>query len=315
MANRLKGKVAVVTGSGQGIGKGIALAMAKEGAKVVTNNRKPGSTDLITQDKTLDRLSPELKKWVLEQEAQTRGDAATTAQAIKDSGGEAVAFFGDVGDFKTAGKLIQTAVDSFGRIDILVNNAGSFERSPIWEMTPETWRRIIDVHLNGNWNCIRQAAPLMKEQRWGRIINCTSEAQLGMKTMANYSAAKGGIVSLTRAVAKDLWEFGITCNAYSPSARTRPSLRGLMYGNRDRANVEALPLPEAVAPFIVYLATEEAAHISGSIFKVAGGHIGLLSEPAEIAAIDKGKGIWTVDELVTAAPKRLLSGYKSPATQ
>ena len=88
-----------------------------------------------------------------------------------------------------------------------------------------------------------------------------------------------------------------------------------MYGNRDRANVEALPPPGAVAPFIVYLATEAAAHISGSVFGVAGGHIGLFSEPAEIAAVDKEAGIWTVDELVSAVPKGLLKGYTSPATQ
>lgn len=311
MGEKLKGKVAVVTGSGQNIGKGIAMAMAKEGAKVVTNNRQPGSTDLITKNPLLETLSPELKEWVLEQERQMRGDAETTAKAIRDLGGEAVAFFGNVADFETAGKLIKTAVDNFGKIDILVNNAGTFERSPIWEMTPETWQFIVGIHLYGSWNCIRHAVGFMKEQRWGRIINCITAS--GSKNMANYQAAKGGIAGLTKAVARDVWEFGITCNAYSPSARSRPSLRSVMYGTRDRANVESLPPPEAVAPFVVYLATEEAADVSGSIFKVHGGHVGLFSEPEELTTIDK-KGIWTLEELAQQVPEVLLKGYKSPAT-
>ncbi|MDP2730000.1 MAG: SDR family NAD(P)-dependent oxidoreductase [Dehalococcoidales bacterium] len=308
MGDRLKGKVAVVTGSGQNIGRGIAIAMAKEGAKVVTNNRQPGSTDLILNNPLLKNLKPDVKEWVLEKEKEMRGDAETTAKAIRDLGGEAVPFFGSVADFETAGKLIKTAVDNFGKIDILVNNAGTFERSPIWEMTPETWQYIVGIHLFGTWNCIRHAVGFMKEQRWGRIINCITAS--GSKNMANYQAAKGGIAGLTKAVARDMWEFGVTCNAYSPSARSRPSLRSVILGTRDKANVESLPPAEAVGPFVVYLATEEAAHVSGSIFKVHGGHVGLFSEPEEIATIDK-EGIWTLEELDEQVSGVLLRGYKN----
>ncbi|MDP2729485.1 MAG: SDR family NAD(P)-dependent oxidoreductase [Dehalococcoidales bacterium] len=310
MGEKLKGKVAVVTGSGQNIGKGIALAMAKEGAKVVTNNRQPGSTDLITKDKRLETLSPELKEWVLEQEKQMRGDAETTAKAIRDLGGEAVAFFGDISDFEVAGKLIKMAVENFGKIDILVNNAGAREgnRIPVWEMSPADWNLLIGSHLTGSWNCIRHAAGFMKEQKWGRIINCVSTSL--SKNMTNYIAAKSGIAGLTKAVAKDLWEFGITCNAYSPTARSRSKVRSVMYGTRGITDVEAIPPSEAVAPFVVYLATEEAAPISGLIFKVHGEHVGLFSEPEEVATLDKEDGLWTLKELAQQVPRVLLKGYQ-----
>ncbi len=313
MSDRLKGRVVIVTGSGQGIGKAIAIAMAKEGAKVVTNNRRAGSTGLITRDPILDKLSPERKEWALKQDAKLTGDAETTAKAIRDMGGEAVPVFGNVGDYEVAGNLIKTAVDSFGKVDILVNNAGPFQQTPIWAMTQETWHRVVDAHLGGTWNCIRHVAPLMKEQKWGRIINCTSNALLGQKYGSNYSASKGGILSLTMGVAKDLWEFGITCNAYAPMAMTRAILTMAIHDIVTDESFEAGAGPEPVAPFVVYLATDEAANISGSTFSLQGGHIGLLSEPADITALDRKEGIWTVDELIEQAPKVLLKGYKSKA--
>ncbi len=324
MGDRLKGRVAVVTGSGAGVGKAIALAMAKEGAKVITNNRWPGSTGLnVHGEKIAKELSPEEKEWT----RRLSGDAEATAKEIEDMGGEAVAFYGDVSDFKTAGKLIQTAVDKFGKIDILVNNAGTFRRSFIWELSEEDWDHVTLAKLKGAFNCTRHASPLMKEQRWGRIINCTSPALLGILQHSNYGAANAGAVGLTRAVARDLYQYGVTCNAYAPHAVTRgsPSLLAwarvmaevgtpiLGWEKRTIADLETQPGPEALAPFIVYLATDEAAHISGTVFSVGGNKIVVYSEPVEKKVIEKEAGLWTVDELIEQVPKELMEGYKSPA--
>jgi len=143
MGDVLKGKVAIVTGSGQGIGRAIAVGMAAEGARVVTNNRRPGSTGYVhLNDSILNLMSPKQREKLRKQSQEATGDAETTAEAIRKKGGEAVPFFGDISNFEVAGKLIQTAVDSFGRIDILVNVAGTFGFSPVWEITEELWDRV-----------------------------------------------------------------------------------------------------------------------------------------------------------------------------
>ncbi len=197
MTDRLKDRVAVVTGSGQGIGRAIAIALAKEGAKVVTNNRGPGTAG---------------------------GDAETAAKEILDMGGQAVPFFGSVSEFEVAQKLIQTTVDKFGRLDILVNNAGADRPHMVWNMTEEEWDMCVDSFLKGSFNCIRFASALMREQKWGRIINTTSTAWLGAVGHCNYCAAKAGLVGLTRGVALETGRYGITCNAYAPTAATRFTL-------------------------------------------------------------------------------------------
>jgi 3-oxoacyl-[acyl-carrier protein] reductase len=153
MGDTLKGKVAIVTGSGQGIGRAIAVGMAEEGARVVTNNRRPGSTGhALLDDSILSSMSKEQKEWLREQAAQSTGDAETTAKAIREVGGEAVPFFGDISSFEIAGKLIQTAVDSFGKVDILVNVAGTFGFSALWEMTEELWDRVTLTKPKGYFN-------------------------------------------------------------------------------------------------------------------------------------------------------------------
>jgi 3-oxoacyl-[acyl-carrier protein] reductase len=223
MGTTLKGKVAVVTGSGQGIGRAIAMAMGKEGASVITNNRKPGSTKFaIINDAQLNALPPDKKQWVLQLQKEYTGDAETTAQKIRELGGEATPFFGDVSKFDVAAKLIQTAVDKYGKIDILVNVAGTFRFSAIWEMTEETWDYVNNVKPKAYFCSIRHAAPHMMNQKWGRILNCTSLAWAGDNLKhANYAAANASVVGLTRASARELWPYGITCNAFAPFARTR----------------------------------------------------------------------------------------------
>ncbi len=298
MGDLLKDRVAVITGSGQGIGRAIAIAMAKEGAKVVTNNRRAGAAG---------------------------GDAETVAGEIKIMGGEAVPFFGSISEFDVAEKLIQATVKSFGRVDILINNAGADAPRMVWNMTEEDWDRCLDSYLKGSFNCIRFASALMREQRWGRIINTTSTAWLGTVGHCNYGAAKAGIVGLTRAVAREVGRYGVTCNAYAPTAATRFTISGEVIdgfkkryeaGLMTKERFEELtnpPAPETVAPFIIYLCTDAAADINGQAFDVTGGSIALYSEPVKKKSIDKKEGLWTVEELIDLVPKVLLEGYKNPS--
>jgi len=329
MGNTLKDKVAVVTGSGQGIGRGIAIGFAKEGAKVVTNNRKPGSTgNAMVKQSQFDTLSPDKKEWFTKGMQEVNGDAETTAQTIRESGGEAVAFFGDIADFDVAARMIQTTIDSFGRIDILVNVAGTFGFSPVWEISEETWDHVTRTKPKGYFNTIRHAVPHMIKQGSGRIINCTSRAFLGdVLKHAEYCAANAGVVGLTYAVAKELYKYGITCNAFSPYAKTRadyelkaidmassveesPWMDRKFSGPADR---EA-PGPEHIAPFLAYLASDAGARISGSVFSVAGNSIGLYSMPAiERNLVKLEKKPWTMEELIQQAPFALFADYKSPA--
>ena len=320
MGDTLQGKVAIVTGSGQGIGRAIAMGLAQEGARVITNNRRPGSTGYAhLNDAILNQMSAEQREWVREQAEESTGDAETTAQAIRETGGEAVPFFGDISDFEVAGKLVQTAVGSFGQLDILVNVAGTFGFSALWQMTEEQWDHVTLTKPKGYFNCIRHAAPHMMKQGWGRILNCTSRAFLGdVLKHAHYCAANAGVVGLTRAVAKELHQYGITCNAFGPHAMTRASFELEAYDKAvpeeespwmDRTYVfplELTPSADDLAPFITYLASDEAAEINGMIFLVAGSMIGLYSEPELSKTLIKYGGRWTIDELRQQVPRGLL---------
>jgi 3-oxoacyl-[acyl-carrier protein] reductase len=327
MGDTLKGKVAVVTGSGQGIGRAIAVGIGSEGAKVITNNRKPGSTNFaLLKEEQLSALSPERRKWAEDLSKEYSGDAETTAEKIRQLGGEATAFFGDVSDFETAEKLIKTAVDTYGTIDILVNVAGGFGFSPIWEMTEELWDRVTNIKPKSYFNTIRHAAPYMMEKKWGRIINCTSQSWAGDTLFhAEYAAANAGAVGLTRAVAWELLPYGITCNAFSPFARTRASFELSAYtmaqagaedeeaDERAMAMLERTPSPDDLAPMIVYLAYDLAAEISGSVFLVGGSGVSMHHDPVISRSINKADGRWTIEELKVQVPRVLLAGYKSPA--
>jgi 3-oxoacyl-[acyl-carrier protein] reductase len=282
----LKDRVAIITGSGRGIGKAIALAMAKEGARVVTND-----------------CDPEI--------------AEATAKEITDSGGQAVSLLGDVSNFEVARKLVQTAVDSFGRLDILVNNAGTVAVSPIWDMTEETWDKLIATNLKGHFNCIRHACVIMKEQGWGRIINTTSIARLGDPEHCNYAASKAGIVGLTKGIALDLASYGITCNVYGPHAAARwifvegtnerfdRALKAGIITKEFADKRRSMPPPEAMAPFVIYLCTDEAAGINGQVFEMSGQEIEIYTEEARNHIV-KEDGSWTIEELAELVPKVLL---------
>jgi len=328
MGDALKGKVAVVTGSGQGVGRAIAIGIAKEGAKLVTNNRRPGSTGSpVLTDNHKKLLDKEKREWYDSETTAISGDAETTAKAIREMGGEAVACFGDISKFDEAARLIQTAIDSFGRIDILVNVAGAFGFSPVEKMTEELWDRVTLVKPKGYFNTIRHAAPHMIKQKWGRIINCTSKAFNGdIIKHAEYCAANAGVVGLTKAVAIELYGHNITCNAFSPFALTRASYELDTYsGAVDEADnpwvlkvpsfpISITPRPEYIAPFVCYLASEAAKNISGSVFSLGGNNIGLYSEPEIARSLTKfAEGPWTIEELAQQVPRGLLAGYQSLA--
>jgi len=296
MGDRLKGRTAVVTGAGRGIGRAIALALAAEGANVVVND--PG----VNVDGT----------------GHDRGPADQVVEEIRSAGGTAVANYETVADYEAAGRIIQAAVDSFGRIDILVNNAGILRDRMVFNMTEEEWDAVIAVHLKGTFNCTRHASVLMRQQRYGRIINVSSISGLrGNAGQANYGAAKAGIAGFTRVVARDLGRYGVTCNAIAPAALTR--MTAGLAELRAQRGAPAPPLPglvertpEHVAPIVVYLATDEAWNINGKIFHVAGGSISLAFEESPMREITKG-GMWTIEELADLVPQLLTYDIPNPA--
>ncbi|MCX5992686.1 MAG: SDR family NAD(P)-dependent oxidoreductase [Chloroflexi bacterium] len=307
MGDRLKGKVAIVTGSGRGIGRAEAMALAAEGAKVVVNDLGAAA------DGSGASASP----------------ADEVCQEIKKLGGEAVPNFDSVATWAGGENIVKTAIDKFGRIDILVNNAGILRDKMVFNMTEEEWDIILKIHLYGHFYCTRAAAPYMRQQRWGRIINTSSIAGLGNMGQANYSAAKEGIVGFTRTVARDMGKYGVTCNALRPNAATRMTVtdelmaawkkRFVDSGGTDekvfKEMIDKMVLsskPEHIAPVVVWLATEEAANVNGATFFISGNDIGIYAEPAVTQKITKAEGFWSVDELVKITPKELTNNWANP---
>ena len=330
MKKYLEGKTAIVAGSGQGVGRAIAMALAEQGAAVVTNNRRPGhNIDSQLDDEKLARLSEEQRRWVRDEFERYGGDAETTAAAIRARGGKAVACFADISDYDEAGKMTETAEKEFGGADILVNVAGAFGFSPFEKMTPELFKKVTSVKPLGYFNTCRHAVPHMLEKGWGRIINCTSRAWLGdIIKHAEYCTANAGVVGLTRALAVEYSGCGITINAFSPFARTRASVDLSMYDKtvteKDRAlpptanapTTEMTPLPEELTPFICYLCTDAASFVTGSVFSLAGNNIGIYSDPDIRHSAAKGPGEnWSVEELVQQAPRLFFSDYRSIVKQ
>ncbi|MBI2761961.1 MAG: SDR family NAD(P)-dependent oxidoreductase, partial [Chloroflexi bacterium] len=229
MGNRLEGKVAIVTGGGRGIGRGVSHLLAEEGARVV----------VADFGVAVDGTQP------------SSGPAQEVADEIKAKGGEAVANFGDVSTVEGGEAMVKQALDSFGRLDILINVAGILRDRMLFNMTEEEWDAVIGVHLRGHFCTIKPASVVMRQQRSGRIVNFSSISGLrGNPGQANYGAAKAGIAGLTRVVARDLGRYGVTCNAISPGASTRmtatvPASAAQM--RQRAAGGQAQPTPAPVA--------------------------------------------------------------------
>ncbi len=280
MAKLLEGRVAVVTGSGNGIGRAEARGMAAQGAKVVVD-------DIGTSPEGI---------------GTSHVPADTVVKEIQDAGGTAIACYDSVATEKGAKNIIDTAIKNYGRIDILVNDAGIvYEPRQVFEIPNNEWESLIKTHLYGTFYCTRYACSFMSKQKYGRIINTSSHVGLGWESFAAYGAAKEGIAGLTRTVARDMAKYGVTCNVIRPLAAWRGSKQVTQ-----RANVNR---PEDVASLVVYLASEEADHINGCIFEVWHGHVGIFTEPPILKeVINKADG-WTTEELAEKIPKTLTKGF------
>ncbi|WP_232425420.1 SDR family NAD(P)-dependent oxidoreductase [Pseudofrankia inefficax] len=282
-----------------GRGQGNRGRPGGEGARVVTNNRKPGSVGLSSwanSDDTESLLTDDDRRLI----ESLSGDARTTADQIVAEGGEAVPFFGDPGDVNVAGALVQTAVEAWGRVDI-----------------PQTHAK-----LTGTYNTMHHALPLMRRQGFGRVLNASSDAWVGLPMLAAYSAANAGVVGLTRAVAQEVRGSGITCNVFCPRSISRNHVNWRASMRRQLAKggpeMEALrhrleredrdhQAPENLGPFLAYLASDAAAGINGEVFSVtAGGRVAQYDGFTIVSEIEKREAPWTVDELETIVPEVLL---------
>ncbi len=278
MGDMLKGKVAVITGAGNGLGRAHALGMAEQGAKVVVNDIGTSANG----------------------EGASGNPADIVVDTIKKNGGEAVVNYDSVATGDGAKKIIQTAIDKFGKIDILVNNAGIIRGSFIYTIDPKDWDQMIKVHLYGTFYCTRQAVPYMKEQKYGRIINTSSHNGLGLKGGVAYSAAKEGITGFSRSVARDMAEFGVTCNVIRPIA----AWRGAPYKIKEFEENQ----PADVAVLVTYLASEAADHINGQVFEVYNGHVGIFEEPPPVKQVLLKEGHFSPEELAKIIPNTLTKG-------
>jgi len=271
----LDGKVAVVTGSGTGLGRAFAIGLAKAGAKVVVNARTASNVDQVVEE-------------------------------IRQAGGTAKGCAVSVASMEGAREIIQTAVDGFGRIDILVNNAGITVSKPLVDMTEQDFDDVIATNLKGTFACARHAVPHMVKQRRGRIINLSSASILGQEGASSYASSKGAVLNISLTWAVELAQYGITCNAVRTSAATQLTARG-----RERARQAALARheqtptdadlgyyqPEEAAPLVVFLASDEAAWINGQFICIDGPRLAICEHThhAKTAVMPGG---WTTELLL-----------------
>jgi 3-oxoacyl-[acyl-carrier protein] reductase len=242
----LEGKSAIVTGGSIGIGASIAVKLAECGANVALNYRKH------------------------------REEAEAVLQTIVQMGRKGLLVQADISNFEDAAKMVKTVTDEFGKVDILVNNAGVNWDGVIWKMTEEQWDQVMDINLKGYFNYIRAVAPLMRDQSSGKIVNITSINGLrGKFGQSNYSAAKAGIIGLTKSVARELGKYGINVNAVAPGLIETDMMKNAEESVRSAALedivLKRIGQPEDVAYLVAFLCTDMARHITGEVIKVDGG--------------------------------------------
>ncbi|HKS86725.1 MAG TPA: SDR family oxidoreductase [Pseudolabrys sp.] len=277
MAGMLAGKTAIVTGAGRGIGRGIALLLAQEGARVVV-------CDIGAS---------------LGGDGADAGPAQETVDAITKAGGKAIASTLSIVEPKNAEAIVRSALDAFGRVDILVNNAGILRDVIFHKMSWTDWSDVIAVHLNGSFNMSRAVAPHFREQNSGVFVHMTSTSGLvGNFGQANYMAAKLGIMGLSRGIALDMARFNVRSNCIAPFAFTRMIESIPAQSERDKRRVEAFQrmTPEKIAPLAVYLCSDAAAGITGQIFSVRNNEVYLFNQPRPVKTIHRPQG-WTPELL------------------
>lgn len=306
MPNNLEGKVAIVTGAGRGIGRGVAKLMAEEGASVVVCDLG-GNVDGTGEDISV---------------------AQQVVNEITGAGGKAVACTESVVSMEGGENIVQTAIDNFGRLDIVVTCAGILRDRMVFNMTEQEWDDVIAVHLKGTFTVVKHACILFRQQRSGRIVTFTSESGLvGNSGQANYGAAKSGIAGMTKVLAKDMGRYGVTANSIAPRAttrmigsipdsaaeiRARGGVASLSGSDVDEGNIRDLD-PEGIAPFVCYLSSDYASNINGQTFLVYGDTISLMSQPRPERAIWNETGHWEMDEISERARNYLTADIRNPA--
>jgi NAD(P)-dependent dehydrogenase (short-subunit alcohol dehydrogenase family) len=289
MSKLLEGKVALVTGGGRGVGRGIALALAEAGAKVVVNDL--GAT--------------------LDGQRSDGQPAHDVAALIRAGGGEAIVDGGSVAEWGAAHKMVEAAVESFGRIDIVINNAGILRDVMFHRMSEPEFDQVIAVHLKGSFNVSRAAAPHFKAQASGAYVHMTSTSGLiGNFGQANYSAAKLGIAALSKSIALDMQKFGVRSNAVAPFAWTRMIDSIPAETPEQKKRVDGLKKldPDRVAPLIVALCADAARDVSGQIFGVRNNEIFLFSQPRPIRNAHRSEG-WTAQAILDSALPMMKAGF------
>jgi NAD(P)-dependent dehydrogenase (short-subunit alcohol dehydrogenase family) len=277
-------KVAIVTGAGRGIGRAIALVMAQEGARVVV-------CDIGAS---------------LQGAGADAGPAQDVVDEIKKAGGEAIASTLTIVEPKNAEKIVEGALDAFGRIDILVNNAGILRDAIFHKMSVSDWADVLAVHLNGSFNMSRACAARFREQNSGAFVHMTSTSGLiGNFGQANYMAAKLGVMGLSRGIALDMHRFKVRSNCVAPFAWTRmiDSIPAETEEEKRRVDRFRQMTPEKIAPLVAYLASDRAAGITGQVFGVRNNEVFLFNQPRPIRSIHHSDG-WTaqaLDEQLKAA--------------
>jgi NAD(P)-dependent dehydrogenase (short-subunit alcohol dehydrogenase family) len=313
MGNRLEGRVAIVTGAGRGIGRSVAKLLAEEGASVVVND-----------------LGGDVGG-----EGVSSTPADQVVEEIRSAGGTAVANHDSVAEFDSAARIVQTALDNYGRLDVLNHVAGILRDRMIFNMTEGEWDAVLQVHLYGAFNMVRNVVPHMINQRYGRIVLFSSGSGLGASGQANYATAKEGMVGFSRALSRELDEFGISVNAVYPGGATRmtetipESTQQLRQQQRGAAAAavaqggqgagQGAPIqgpPEARdaennAPKAVYLSSEAGGDITGQVIGISGWPMTLYS-PRHVAKSIHKNGRWTLDELDDLIPVSLGSGLTNP---
>ena len=277
----MRDKVVVLTGAGGGIGRGIALALGKAGAKVVANDIGVTLTG-------------------------AGGDATVVEKLAKDiraAGGVAVANTDSVTTSSGANRIVQAALDHFGRIDAVINNAGNLRDRFFFNMSEQEWREVIDVHLHGSFFVARAAAPHFREQRSGAYVHMTSTSGLiGNFGQANYSAAKLGVVALSKSIALDMQRYGVRSNCIAPFAWSRMTDSIPANTPEEQARVEKLKRMEAgkIAPMAVFLASDAAHDVNGQIFGVRANEIFVFSQPRPMRSVHLSDG-WTPETIAQVA--------------